>query len=359
MMKHELEGHLTRWLGLALLLLLSACVSSREPTGLGGESHFLRRCEDQCGSGLDCIQGVCTRGCVVGKASCSDLSPEAMCTAGSVEPGEVGVCDLACGQDADCAALSTKHLCEAGFCRAPAPAVVDAGSATSPDAGSTTGGGGGAQGNKVSECSGDVSGDPVDVNRFLMQGNTLVLQVAYGGGCKDHTFSLCYGPEFGESYPVQTTLRLVHDAHGDTCEAYPSQELRFDLTPLAAAYERSYRSSAGQISTNYGIYAFGKLSCEEREMAAAGQVSQFERQVSRECQTNADCRWTSISTSCTARCGTIASNAGAVELGAWLAVTSSAVCGDYEAAGCGPVIIPPCVPPGPLACVAGQCKAAQ
>ncbi|HEX6245671.1 MAG TPA: hypothetical protein VFZ61_32325, partial [Polyangiales bacterium] len=198
-----------RRLGLALLLL-AGCVSSREPNGFGGESHFLRHCDDECGQGLDCIQGVCTRGCVVGKASCGDLGSGATCTARSVEPGEVGVCDRECSADDDCAKLSTHHQCEAGFCRAPAATVVDAGPPGS-DAGPSISA-------VVSECRGSTSSDPITVVRSRVQARQLILDVSYGGGCAEHAFAVCYEPEFAESYPVQATLHLMHDGNGDGCQ---------------------------------------------------------------------------------------------------------------------------------------------
>jgi hypothetical protein len=370
MRRYDIGRGLGRHFGL-VLVLLTACVSSREPSALGGESHFLRRCEDQCGMGLDCIQGVCTRGCVVGKASCSDLALNAVCTASSIEPGEVAVCDLACSQDVDCAALSPQHRCEAGFCRAPAPEPApdprgpistDAGGATGAASGNLAstdaGGTGAASPDKIVECPEDVSSDPVDVQRSRVLGDTLVLDVRYGGGCNEHTFSLCYEPTFQESDPVQSTLRLIHDAHGDTCEAYPAAELRFDLSPLAELYEHTYPRERGLIRTSYGFYAFGTLTCKDRAFAASQQIADYTGQVTRECETFADCVWAPTKTTCFASCdGAYASKAGGKELLEWLAVTSSAVCGDYEGDGCAPLVAPQCEPPIAADCIGGQCVA--
>jgi hypothetical protein len=46
-----------------------------------------------------------------------------------------------------------------------------------------------------------------------------------------------------ESYPVQTGLRLAHEKNNDTCKALLSRILKFDLTPLKAAYTNSYGSA--------------------------------------------------------------------------------------------------------------------
>jgi hypothetical protein len=89
------------------------------PPQFGGESHFLRHCSETCGDGLDCISGVCTRGCVVEQQNSCAAFAGASCTSDSFEPGAVAVCDVKCSGDADCSALGGDYGCEAGFCRAP------------------------------------------------------------------------------------------------------------------------------------------------------------------------------------------------------------------------------------------------
>jgi hypothetical protein len=333
-----------KWLWLLAALLLAACVRSNEPSELGGESHFLRRCSDRCGAGLDCIQGVCTRGCVVGKDSCGDLSADALCTADSVEPGEVAVCDLACGGDGDCAALSASHRCDSGYCRARA-STASAGSANFP-----------YPSDEVFVCPDKVTSDPITVLSGVVLGDELVLRVAYGGGCKKHELAVCFGPDFREEVPVGTNLRVLHEANDDGCEAGLEQDLRMSLKPLGDEYRRAYRANGGLIDTNYGRYAFGVLSCDDREAGAYGQLASFEREVARACQVDGDCVRVSNNTACTAGCGTVVSKAGATQLAEWIQVTNTAVCGDYEADGCGPVLVPPCVPPMSPACVSGTCQ---
>lgn len=108
----------------ASCVIIGACGGdAATPLLLGGESHFLQQCtpgaEPSCGPDLDCISGVCTRGCLVNEASCSDLFAAAACTPASIEPGAVAVCDVSCSNEGDCAALGARHRCEGGFCRAP------------------------------------------------------------------------------------------------------------------------------------------------------------------------------------------------------------------------------------------------
>jgi hypothetical protein len=114
----------------ALLVLLAALLtpackddSSRPQTG--SETHFLTRCDQSCGDGLECVCGVCTKACTE-TASCEEYAAAAEC--GPVPDRETlcpysavaMMCDVTCGNDADCASLGPDHHCEEGSCRAPA-----------------------------------------------------------------------------------------------------------------------------------------------------------------------------------------------------------------------------------------------
>lgn len=77
--------------------------------------------------------------------------------------------------------------------------------------------------------------------------DTLTLTVSYSGGCVRHDFTLVADSRFEESDPVRLVLFLAHDANGDTCEAYPTDSYRFDLTPVRTLYEQTYGSDEGVI----------------------------------------------------------------------------------------------------------------
>lgn len=136
-MRHS--GRRRRFRHVLLALVLLACGGTVGKRTAGGESHFLESCPESCGSGLECIAGLCTRGCLVDESDCSDLSPRAVCTNQSVEPGHVAVCDLACDGDRDCDVLGRDFRCSAGFCRLPSDAPPDNPPAEPPG----MGGGGG------------------------------------------------------------------------------------------------------------------------------------------------------------------------------------------------------------------------
>jgi hypothetical protein len=140
-------------------LLLAACGGAVGKSTAGGESHFLRHCAESCGQGLECVSGVCTRGCLVGQDDCRDLSRNATCTDQSIEPGAIAVCDVSCSEARHCDALGESYQCDAGFCRGPTitnePPSAPAGNAGQGGGAGTvsSGGSGGSGGSNVVACT--------------------------------------------------------------------------------------------------------------------------------------------------------------------------------------------------------------
>jgi len=89
--------------------------------------------------------------------------------------------------------------------------------------------------------------DPFQSVLVRIEGDTLVAEVTYGGGCGEHRFALAFASLFMESEPVQVRGLLSHDARGDLCQALLRRTLRYDLTPLRRAYETAYRTGSGVI----------------------------------------------------------------------------------------------------------------
>ena len=92
--------------------------------------------------------------------------------------------------------------------------------------------------------------DPVDVREGRIEGDELVLEVSFAGGCQPHDFDLFWQPGFEESNPVQATVHLAHDGHGDMCEALLTETVRFDLAPLRDAWQEMYGPGEGTIEVD-------------------------------------------------------------------------------------------------------------
>lgn len=71
--------------------------------------------------------------------------------------------------------------------------------------------------------------DPFDLIEVKRQETVLTVVVGYGGGCQPHTFSIYWNGSYADSMPLQAVVDLYHDGQGDTCEAYLTDTLTFEL----------------------------------------------------------------------------------------------------------------------------------
>lgn len=89
--------------------------------------------------------------------------------------------------------------------------------------------------------------DPYVIDAATIAGDTLVLRIDYGGGCRTHAFALIAWNGWLESHPVQAGVVLAHEDRDDPCDAVVRSHLRFDLTPLRTAWVEAYRWPHGEI----------------------------------------------------------------------------------------------------------------
>jgi hypothetical protein len=343
-------------------LPLTIACGARTTEQRGGESHFLQGCgSSDCGSGLECIGGVCTQSCE-SNAPCRQLENSARC----VEHRGNSVCDVECQNNGACVALGDEFACTGGACRvasardaAPTYTATDAPSVMGPDAGTPANASdssdpmpsGGVTPPEITGCryafveyqEGDqipsgscetcacqsdnivcepnpdancveyglpvtpcpeqeVVSDPIDVQFAYIDGDSVFIDATHSAGCAPHDYAVCYG-YFLESYPAQNRLRLIHDAHGNDCEALASVQLQFDLRPLATADD----SDTGVIVTPFGTYAYGRLACEERSLAASAQLDNVLSQLDLTCSTDEECELAPVRTDCFEACDTAVS----------------------------------------------------
>lgn len=110
---------------------------------------------------------------------------------------------------------------------------------------------------------GDTFGtDHFVINSATLTGDTLKINVSYGGGCEAHQLTLIASELFLETFPVQLNLSLAHNANGDPCEAWLTEAYLFDLTPIKRFYQESYRAEAGTVILNLEGLPAGLLTYE-------------------------------------------------------------------------------------------------
>ena len=95
--------------------------------------------------------------------------------------------------------------------------------------------------------AGTWSTDGFELSGAAITGDTLAVTVSYAGGCREHLFTLVSSSEFLESNPVQVVVHLAHNAQGDACEAWITQDYLFNLTSLKVRYQEAYQQEEGTI----------------------------------------------------------------------------------------------------------------
>ncbi len=93
-------------------------------------------------------------------------------------------------------------------------------------------------------CDGRAS-DPVAITASEVDGDTITLTVEYSGGCGEHDFALCWDGSWIKTLPMKVGLTLSHDANGDMCRAMISEDITFDLAPVADETLYAYPSTEG------------------------------------------------------------------------------------------------------------------
>ncbi|HEX2968080.1 MAG TPA: hypothetical protein VHO46_03165 [Bacteroidales bacterium] len=76
------------------------------------------------------------------------------------------------------------------------------------------------------------AGDPFKINGADIRNDSVIVSISYSGGCTRHNFKVIWNEAFAKSNPPQTEFILVHDAQGDGCEAYITENLSFSLSDL-------------------------------------------------------------------------------------------------------------------------------
>ena len=83
----------------------------------------------------------------------------------------------------------------------------------------------------------ELPSDQLIINDVTIEDGCIYINLGYSGGCKEHEIELVQMPLFCGTPPIPDPMfYLTHDANGDLCEAFITEELQYDLKPLKNQY---------------------------------------------------------------------------------------------------------------------------
>ena len=83
----------------------------------------------------------------------------------------------------------------------------------------------------------ELPSDEIMVKNVNIENGCIRIEVGYSGGCKEHEIELVKMPLFCGTPPIPDPIfYLTHDANGDLCEAFITEEIKYDLKLLKNQY---------------------------------------------------------------------------------------------------------------------------
>jgi hypothetical protein len=70
------------------------------------------------------------------------------------------------------------------------------------------------------------------IDEMKIDGDILLIDVSYSGGCKDHDFKAYFNGMYIKTSPMKAKVFIVHTNNDDNCRALIKQTLRFNLKPV-------------------------------------------------------------------------------------------------------------------------------
>lgn len=79
----------------------------------------------------------------------------------------------------------------------------------------------------------DQASDPISISDVRIEGNKMLIDVSYGGGCEEHQFQVIGSPIISKSLPPIRSIQLVHSANGDKCKMNIIKTLEINISEFA------------------------------------------------------------------------------------------------------------------------------
>jgi hypothetical protein len=132
-------------------------------------------------------------------------------------------------------------------------------------------------------CGDRALADDVTFSDAEIRGSLLHVSREQASGCFPR---LCWDEGFKESHPVQASLRVVKGAEPRVCKGAAHAYARFDLSPVADAFERVYPGAPVEVQVGLSGFKNGQLALYDR---AAENIACASRSVAT-CSDDARCR---------------------------------------------------------------------
>ena len=96
----------------------------------------------------------------------------------------------------------------------------------------------------------DLEGDTFELIEARIDGQTLLLDVAYSGGCAEHEFGGLSPSVVILIHPAQLSVYVMHDGNGDLCEAYIRNTVSLDISTLLASHGGEFDLTVVPVNSN-------------------------------------------------------------------------------------------------------------
>ncbi|MDE2996941.1 MAG: hypothetical protein OXT73_09445 [Bacteroidota bacterium] len=96
----------------------------------------------------------------------------------------------------------------------------------------------------------DLEGDTFELIEARIDGQTLLLDVAYSGGCAEHEFGGLSPSVVILIHPAQLSVYVMHDGNGDLCEAYIHNTVSLDISTLLASHGGEFDLTVVPVNSN-------------------------------------------------------------------------------------------------------------
>jgi len=96
------------------------------------------------------------------------------------------------------------------------------------------------------------AGDAYHLQGIRFDNGKLIATVGYGGGCGTHSFEVQGKISLEFIHPPNADIVIIHQANGDNCEAYVTEDIEIDLHELLGSDSVNLRIfNPSQIETRY------------------------------------------------------------------------------------------------------------